>query len=249
VTPLIIAHRGDSANRPENTLVSFKSALDLGADLLELDVQLSKDGQLVVIHDGSVDRTTDGRGRVADLTLAEIRKLSAGYPKRFGDRFAAEKVPTLAEVLNLGRGRARLMIEIKKESVSDSEDDDGIEARTVAAVRDARMASDVLLISFDRRALRRAQRLAPEIRRGHLFYRATPEEVVEGAKEVETDLVMPEKGMLSEELSAAARAAGLKVATWVVDEIEELKELARFDLFGVGSNRPGALLDAIWHGD
>lgn len=249
MTPLIIAHRGDSANRPENTLVSFKSALDLGADLLELDVQLSKDGQLVVIHDGSVDRTTDGRGRVADLTLAEIRKLSAGYPKRFGDRFAAEKVPTLAEVLNLGRGRARLMIEIKKESVSDSEDDDGIEARTVAAVRDARMASDVLLISFDRRALRRAQRLAPEIRRGHLFYRATPEEVVEGAKEVETDLVMPEKGMLSEELSAAARAAGLKVATWVVDEIEELKELARFDLFGVGSNRPGALLDAIWHGD
>jgi glycerophosphoryl diester phosphodiesterase len=249
VTPLIIAHRGDSAHRPENTIAAFKSALDLGADLLELDVQLSKDGQVVVIHDGSVDRTTDGKGRVADMTLAEIRKLSAGYPERFGDRYASEKVPTLAESLVLARGRARVMIEIKKESVSDSEDEDGIEARTVAAVREARMDANVLLISFDRRALRRVQKLAPEIRRGHLFYRASPEEVMEGAQAVETDLVMPEKGMLSDELTSAARAAGIKVATWVVDDVEELKDLARFDLFGVGSNRPGALLDAIWASD
>jgi len=249
VTPLIIAHRGDSANRPENTAVSFKSALELGADLLELDVQLTRDGQVVVIHDGSVDRTTDGRGRVADLTLAEIRKLSAGYPERFGDRYASEKVPTLAEVLNLARGRSRLMIEIKKESVAESDDEEGIEAKTVAAVGEARMEGDVLLISFDRRALRRVRKLAPEIRRGHLFYKASPDEVVEGAREVETDLVMPEKGMLSDELTTAARAAGLKVATWVVDDVEELKELARFDLFGVGSNRPGALLDAIWASD
>ncbi len=249
MTPLIIAHRGDSAHRPENTLASFKSALDLGADLLELDVQLSKDRHVVVIHDPSVDRTTDGHGLVADMTLATIRRLSAGYPERFADRYPTEKVPTLSEVLVLARGRARVMIEIKKESVSETEDEDGIEARTIAAVREAKMEKNVLLISFDRRALRRAQRSAPEIPRGHLFYRASPEEVVEGAREVETDLVMPEKGMLSDELTAAARAAGVKVATWVVDEVEELKDLARFDLFGVGSNRPGALLDAIWASD
>jgi glycerophosphoryl diester phosphodiesterase len=246
---LIIAHRGDSAHRPENTIAAFKSALDLGADLLELDVQLTKDGHVVVIHDGSVDRTTDGRGRVADMTLAELRKLSAGYPERFGDRFASERIPTLAEALTLARGRAKVMIEIKKESISDSEDEDGIEARTVAAVREARMEPNVLFLSFDRRALRRLLRLAPGVRRGHLFYRATPEEVIEGARAVETDLVMPEKSMLSDELTQAARAAGIKVATWVVDDVEELKDLARFDLFGVGSNRPGALLDAIWASD
>ncbi|HJS56568.1 MAG TPA: glycerophosphodiester phosphodiesterase family protein [Vicinamibacteria bacterium] len=248
MTPLIIAHRGDSAHRPENTLASFKSALDLGADLLELDVQLTKDGQVVVIHDGSVDRTTDGSGRVAELSFAELRKLSAGYPERFGDKYASERVPTLAEVLTLARGRAKVMIEIKKESVTD-EEADGIEARTVAVVRDARMDEEVLLISFERRALRRCQRFAPEMRRGHLFHRATPDEVVAGAREVDTDLVMPEKGMLSEELTVAARKAGIKVATWVVDDVEELKDLARFDLFGVGSNRPGALLDAIWASD
>lgn len=250
MTPLIIAHRGDSAHRPENTLAAFKSALDLGADLLELDVQLTKDGHVVVIHDGSVDRTTDGQGRVADMTLAEIRKLSAGYPERFGDRYAAEKVPTLAEALTLARGRAKVMIEIKKESISDAEDDEaGIEVKVVAAVRQAGMDANVLFLSFDRRALRRLQKLAPELRRGHLFYRATPEEVIEGARAVDTDLVMPEKSMLSDELTQAARAAGLKVATWVVDDVEELKDLARFDLFGVGSNRPGALLDAIWASD
>lgn len=249
MTPLIIAHRGDSAHCPENTIAAFKSALDLGADLLELDVQLAKDGHVVVIHDGSVDRTTSGSGRVADMTLAEIRKLSAGYPERFGDRFASEKVPTLAEALTLARGRAKVMIEIKKESISESEEEDGIEARVVAAVREARMEANVLLISFDRRALRRVQKLAPEMRRGHLFYRATPDEVMEGARAVETDLVMPEKGMLTDELTQAARAAGIKVATWVVDDVEELKDLARFDLFGVGSNRPGALLDAIWASD
>ena len=248
MTPLIIAHRGDSAHRPENTLASFKSALDLGADLLELDVQLTKDGQVVVIHDGSVDRTTDGTGRVAELSFAELRKLSAGYPERFGDKYASERVPTLVEVLTLARGRAKVMIEIKKESVTD-EEDDGIEARTIAVVREARMDEEVLLISFERRALRRCQRFAPEMRRGHLFHRATPEEVVAGAREVDTDLVMPEKGMLSEELTLAARKAGIKVATWVVDDVEELKDLARFDLFGVGSNRPGALLDAIWASD
>jgi glycerophosphoryl diester phosphodiesterase len=249
VTPLIIAHRGDSAHRPENTLAAFRSALDLGADLLELDVQLTRDGHVVVIHDGSVDRTTDGRGRVGDFTLAEIRKLSAGYPERFGDRFAAEKVPTLAEALALARGRAKVMIEIKKESISDADDEHGIEAKVVDAVREARMEASVLAISFDRRALRRFQKLAPELRRGHLFYRATPEEVIEGARAVDTDLVMPEKGMLSDELTQVARDAGIKVATWVVDDVEELKDLARFDLFGVGSNRPGALLDAIWASD
>jgi glycerophosphoryl diester phosphodiesterase len=248
LTPLIIAHRGDSAHCPENTLASFKSALDLGADLLELDVQLTKDRHVVVIHDGSVDRTTDGTGRVGELSFAELRKLSAGYPERFGDKFASERVPTLAEVLNVARGRAKVMIEIKKESVTD-EEDDGIEARTVNGVREARMDKEVLLISFERRALRRCLKLAPELRRGHLFHRATPEEVIAGAREVDTDLVMPEKGMLSEELTQLARKAGIKVATWVVDDIEELKDLARFDLFGVGSNRPGALLDAIWASD
>jgi glycerophosphoryl diester phosphodiesterase len=238
---LIIAHRGDSAHRPENTLASFASALEVGAEIVELDVQLTAGRELVVIHDPTLERTTSGTGPVAERTLREIRALSAGYPARFGAAFEAERVPTLEEALALLKGRARVLVEIKKESVTDDAAD-GIEARTVATLRQAGMAEAAVLISFDRRALLRCRELAPEIRRGHLFYKATVDEIVAGAREVGSELVMPHKEMLSDALFEAAAAAGLKVATWVVDDEVELRALRRFPLFAVGSNRPGPLL-------
>lgn len=242
--PLIIAHRGDSAHRPENTLAAFASALEVGAELVELDVQLTRDGAVVVMHDASVDRTTDGRGRLNDLTLAEVRKLSAGYPRRFGSAWAGERVPTLAEALALLRDRGRAMVEIKADSVT-SDDEGGIEALTVAEVRRAGMEKDVALISFDRRALLRCRRLAPEIARGHLFVRGQAGEMLSAAREAACEVVMPEKRALSAELRDRAREVGVKLATWVIDEPDELRALARFDLYGVGSNRPGVLLEAL----
>jgi glycerophosphoryl diester phosphodiesterase len=248
MAPLVIAHRGDSAHRPENTLASFASALEVGADLVELDIQLTRDGAVVVIHDATLERTTSGRGDVREMALHEVRVLSAGFPSRFGAAYAGERVPTLPEALGLLRDRARVMVEIKPDSVTDDADS-GIEARTVEHVRRAGMEKDVALISFSRRALVRCRDLGPEIARGHLFYRAEPGEVLSGAREVATDLVMPEKGMLSDDLRDRAREAGLKVATWVVDDPAELPALARFDLYGIGSNRPGVLLEAIRNGD
>jgi len=242
--PLIIAHRGNSSERPENTKAAFVSALEVGAEIVELDVQLTRDGHIVVIHDDSLDRTTSGRGRVVERTLSEIRALSAGYPERFGDRFAGERVPTLGETLELLRGRARVMIEIKKESVTE-DDTGGVEARVIEEVRRKEMAAEVALISFERRALLRVRELAPEITRGHLFYSAEPAEVLAGAREVASDVVLPEKGMLSEQLRNLTREAGMRVASWVVDDPEELSALNWFGLFGVGTNRPGALLEAI----
>jgi len=242
--PLIIAHRGDSAHVPENTLASFAAALEVGADLVEFDVQLTKDGAVVVIHDATVNRTTDGRGRVHDMTLAQVRALSAGYPSRFGAAHRGERVPILGEALTLLKDRARVMVEIKPDSVTDDAEG-GIEARAIADVRKAGMEKDVALLSFSRRALLRCRKLAPEIVRGHLFQRAEPGEVLAGAREVASELVMPEKGMLSDELRDRAREAGLKLATWVVDDPEELRHLGRFDLYGVASNRPGVMLDAI----
>ena len=97
--PLVIAHRGDSAHRPENTLASFAGALEVGAELVELDVQLTADGHVIVLHDPTLDRTTTGRGDVRRMTLAEVRAVSAGYPDRFGSAYAGERVPTLGEAL------------------------------------------------------------------------------------------------------------------------------------------------------
>jgi glycerophosphoryl diester phosphodiesterase len=241
--PLIIAHRGDSARRPENTLAAFASALEAGAEIVELDVQLSRDGHVVVLHDTSVERTTDGRGDVRELTLGELRALSAGYPARFGADFAGERIPTLQEALGFLRGRARVLVEIKSESVT-QDAEAGIEALTVAEVRRQGMVGDVALIAFERRALQRCRRHAPEIRRGHLFHRASPSEITAGAAEVGSDLVLPHKELLDQALFSAALAAGLRVATWVVDDPEELRALCRFDLYAVGTNRPGELIEA-----
>ena len=244
MAPLVIAHRGDSAHRPENTLSSFASALEVGAEVVEFDVQLTADGHVVVIHDALLDRTTDSRGSLRQMTLQQVRAVSAGYPARFGDRFRGERIPTLAEALGFLRERSKAMIEIKSDSVTDDEEG-GIEALTIEEIRRTGMEKDTVLISFDRRALLRCRAAAQEIMRGHLFARAEPGDVLTGAREVACELVMPEKGMLSDALRERAREAGLKVATWVVDDPEELAALSRFELYGVGSNRPGVLLDAL----
>jgi glycerophosphoryl diester phosphodiesterase len=245
--PLVIAHRGNSAHRPENTLASFASALELGADFVEFDVQLTKDGEVVVIHDPTLDRTTDATGRVGDLTLAELKKVSAGYPQRFGDRYRGERIPTLAEVLGLLRDRATAMIEIKPDSVT-ADAEDGIEAHTIAEIRKAGMEKQVALLSFARPALLRARRMAPEIPRGHLFYRAELADVLAGVQQTAPTVVLPEKGMLTAELRDRVRETGVKLATWVVDDPAELRALAEYDLYGIGSNRPGEMMDALREG-
>jgi glycerophosphoryl diester phosphodiesterase len=202
---------------------------------------------VVVIHDVDLERTTNGRGDVRQLTLAEVRAVSAGYPDRFGGDWAGERVPTLAEALALLRDRARAMIELKAESVTDDETG-GLEARAVAEIRRAGMVDKVALISFDQRAILRLRQLAPEISRGRIFGRTTSEELLADARASGSEVVLPHKSQLSDALVARIHTAGIKLATWVVDEPEELRELARFDLYGVGSNRPGVLLEAIADG-
>ncbi len=215
----------------------------MGAALVEFDVQLTRDGHVVVIHDPTVDRTTNGRGRVGEMSLVELRALSAGYPERFGERYSGERIPTLAEVLAFIRGRMRAMIEIKPDSVSDDAVG-GIEARTIQEVRRQGMSEDLALVSFDTRALRRCRDLAPEIARGHLFAHGQ-KDAVTAAVEVGAQVVMPEKSMLSLELRDLTKAAGLKLATWVVDDPEELAALEPFELYGLATNRPGVMIEAL----
>ena len=247
MVPLVIAHRGDSANRPENTMASFASALDIGADFVEFDVQLTKDGHVVVIHDPTLERTTDGAGKVRVLTLAEVRGVSAGYPQRFGDRYRGERVPTLSEVLGLLRDRAIAMIEIKPDSVT-ADAEGGIEAHVIAEIRKAGMEAQCALLSFARPALLRCRQMAPEIKRGHLFYRAQVADVMAGVRETAPTVVLPEKSMLSVELRDRVRETGVKLATWVIDDPAELAALASYELYGIGSNCPGDMMDALREG-
>jgi glycerophosphoryl diester phosphodiesterase len=235
----IIAHRGNSSECPENTLTAFASALELGVPAIELDVHLTRDGAVVVIHDESIERTTDGRGRVADMTLQELRRVSAGQPAVFGAAFAHERVPTLAEVIDLVRGRAHLLVELKGRA--DGRSDDRVERATVETLRQTGMR-DVALLSFDRAALEVCRALAPEIPRGLLAHQPPTAPLLAAARELGCRLVLPEKGLLCRDLVAEARGAGLDVATWIVDDPQELDDLEDLGLAGVGSNRPRALL-------
>ena len=142
---LVIAHRGASGTRPENTLVAFRRAETLGAQMVELDVQLSRDGEVVVLHDWTLDRTSDGRGRVGRRTLAEIRRLDAGA--WFDPAYAGERIPTLGEVL--AAVGLPVNVELK------SRGDDGLEARALAVVEAAGAMERVVFSSFDPESLLR----------------------------------------------------------------------------------------------
>lgn len=163
--PVIVAHRGSSGTAPENTLASFRQAVADGADMMELDVRFSKDGELVVLHDRTVQRTTNGRGKVYDLTLEELKALDAG--SWFGRRFAGERIPTLAEVVKVLPPSMPINIEVKTDGQPDTTPT--MEVRLVRFLRDMNVADRVIVSSFDHAFLRRFHTLAPNVAIGVLY--------------------------------------------------------------------------------
>ena len=164
--PLVIAHRGDSAAAPENTLAAFTAAIDAGADGIELDVHPTRDGALAVHHDYYLDRTTDGAGLVSDHTLAELRALDAGA--WFDERFVGERIPTLEEVLSLAAGRVRLEIELKGATLSFLE-------RVLDAIRAADAVGSVELTTGHRPLLWHMHSREPRIPTGMFFSEPWPD--------------------------------------------------------------------------
>lgn len=248
MSPLVIAHRGNSSEAPENTFAAFESALGCGATVVECDVQMTRDGHLVVIHDATLDRTTNRKGDVRDLSLAEVRSADASFPDAFGTTFAPQRIPTLGELLAFLKGRARLMLEIKKES--SQKDSDAFERRIAAAIVASGirvapgMETEMAVISFSTTVLERMAQLLPEAPRGHLFYRDPEKTMFAAAKRASARFVMPEKGHVTKELMARASAHDLGVATWVCDDPAEFVQLKPLGLIGIGSNRPRDLIAA-----
>lgn len=236
--PLIFAHRGASHAAPQNTLVAFRKALEMGADGVELDVHLSADGVPVVIHDERVDTTTNGSGAVADLTLAQLQALDAGV--RFDPAFAGERIPTLEEVLTTFGQRLLINIELK----AFLRRDDALEAAVVALVRRLGLTERVWFSSFKPYALAQARALAPEIPCGllydplsfgaRLFGPITPHEALH-----------PHHGLLTEARIRRAHRHGLWVVTWTVDDVTRARMLAAWGVEGLITNEPARLLAAL----
>ena len=159
--PLIIAHRGASGLAPENTMAAFKKAYDTGVSMIELDVQKTKDGHLVIMHDDTVDRTTNGKGKIEDLTLEEIKKLDAG--SWFSSEYTGEKIPTLGEVLEWAKDKIKVDIEVK-----DYKQYRSMESELNSIIEENNAGKNVMVTSFSKDVLKRIKENNPELKTGLL---------------------------------------------------------------------------------
>lgn len=227
--PLIWAHRGASARAPENTFSAFAAAVADGADGLELDIQLSRDGTPVVMHDESVDRTTDGAGLVRELRLQELQALDAGA--WFSPAFAGEKVPTLEQVLVNFAGRLFLNLEVKQRQAG---------LVVLEMLRDC-PRPEVLISSFDWSLLALLRRADPRIPLAVLLETRHWHRALCVARQIRAVSLHPRVDLLSRPLLASCRHRGVPVIPWTVDEPRIAQRLFRAGVAGVFSNHPLAL--------
>lgn len=236
--PLVIAHRGASGYAPENTFAAFQLAVEQGADMVELDVHLSRDGEVVVIHDDRLERTTDGHGLVGAATLAELRRLDAGAWR--DARFAGQRIPTLDEVLAWARGRTRLAIEIKNGPNFYVR----IEEKVAALLDRHAMLDQALVISFDHHALRRLRQIEPRITTG-VLYAARPIDPVALASTSGATVLEPHWSYVTAEDVQVAHAAGLRLAAWATSDPEVLRRLIACGVDGIATDHPDVLIGLL----
>jgi len=230
--PQVIAHRGASAEAPENTLAAFRRALAIGVDAVELDVHLSADREPVVLHDPLLERTTDGRGLVGDLPLSDLRRLDAG--RQFGEGFAGERIPTLAEALDLLRP-IRVIVEIKNGPVRY----DGIAERVAAVIR-ASGHGDVTVSAFDHAVLLDVRAAFPSLETA-VLYSARPIHPLRLGQDAGARILHPFWHYLTADVATAAHEGGLRVETWVVDELDDLGRVAAMGVDGIITSHPERL--------
>ena len=229
--PLVIAHRGASAEAPENTIASFELAVAQGADGIELDVHLSSDGHPVVIHDDTLERTTDGTGTVAARTMRELKRLDAGGWR--GEAFRGQRLQTLQEVLERFRERTRFWIELK--AGSDRYPD--IEERVLTALEMYDVMDRSLVQSFDWRALGRLREMSDALVLGALIEEGPLDPTVPGGVQA----LNPSCALATDAEVARIRSAGLDCHVWTVNEAPEMDRLIRCGASGIITDRPALL--------
>ena len=261
--PLIFAHRGASAVAPENTLPAFVKALELGADGIELDVQATADGELVVLHDFNLERTTTGAGLLRKRTLAQLVDVDAGI--RFNDAFAGTPIPTLEQVFELTAGRCIVNVEIKN-----MDWDGGPEARPLTRmIRRRRLHGQVIVSSFNPFALRKMRRLDPEIPLGLLYVPklprsggprpALPSRIrnvplkhlvfhlfrASFVSLLAPDALHPHFQSIDSALMAEASRRGQFVNAWTVNCSAEARRLAALGVNAIITDRPDAIRQGL----
>lgn len=239
-SPLLIAHRGGSLEVPENTMAAFQHAVSVGMRMVELDVQMARDGELVVIHDETVDRTTNGTGPVGSFTLEELQKLDGG--SKFHPRYAGEKIPTLREVFDLcvsaGVG---VVVEIKHPELYP-----GMEEKVVALIGEMwlRGAENIWCISFDHESIRRLRKLDPVLPLGYL-YEPYATQFVHADDTVQAFCPYYRTPLQFPEQVAQAHEMGKLVLVYTVDDPADIRALSEVGVDGMVTDVPAALLQIL----
>jgi glycerophosphoryl diester phosphodiesterase len=244
IAPLVIAHRGASAYAPENTMASFRLAVSQGADAIELDAKLTRDNVVVVLHDDTLDRTTNGQGAIHLHNHDEIRELDAG--RFFSKQFSNERIPTLSEVFQeLGES-----VLINVELTNYRTPFDRLPNLVVNLIREHQLESNILLSSFNPLTLFRAHRLAPEIPLGLLLQPGTPAVFVWTARVLlRYDYLHPHMTLASRRLVSSMHDASKKVNVWTANNEGQIEKLIGMGVDGIISDNPDVALNVIKKGD
>ncbi|HZC08266.1 MAG TPA: glycerophosphodiester phosphodiesterase family protein, partial [Ktedonobacterales bacterium] len=232
-SPICYAHRGARGHAPENTLLAFDLAFDLGADGIECDAQLSADGRLVIIHDGTVNRTTSGRGAVSALGYDALRLLDAGRGQR---------IPSLDETLALVRARDGLLnLELKAESGPEAlAVAEAVAARLAALADDDSLRQRIIVSSFSLPAVGEIKRRLPWLRVGALYGgRAWRRQaMIERALALGVEAIHPHPRILTQETVRAAHEAGLRVNVWTANRWATIRQLIAWEVDSIFSDFP-----------
>ena len=236
----VVAHRGFSGAAPENTVAAVRAAIEVGADMAEVDVTLTSDGHVVCLHDEKVDRTTDGKGRITEITLEQVQDLDAG--SWFSPSFAGEPIPTLDEVLEVVNGSILLNIEIKTEVV-----DRGIAAKVVARVREHEMVEQVMISSFSPRALFEVRKLDGTLTTASLFNRKI-HRGVDPAKiiaEVGSQALNINRRFFNRSIRQRCAELEIPVGTYTANKPRHMEKLLARGVHAIYTDHPDVLLNLM----
>ena len=232
----IIAHRGFSSAAPENTLLAFQKAIEVGADYFELDVQRSKDNKAMVIHDATIDKTSSDSqtGEVVQMNSSELKNIKVGYTKKFGDQYADEKMPTLKEALEVAKGKIKVCIEIKSY---------GLEQEVLDAVNELKMNDQVIIFSFYYPVLAKIRQLDKKIPILYLISVAD-KMTIDYAKVIDAEAIGVGGGTnLTKEYIDFAHKQGVEVWQWTVNDEQEMQKLMSIGLDGLITDYPDKALE------
>ena len=242
-TPQVLAHRGASGYAPETTLASYRMALQMKVDYLELDLQMTADGELVAIHDTTVDRTTNGKGPVGSKTLDQLKELDAGswfnrvFPDKARNEYVGEKIPTLQEIIDLAKPTpAGLYIELKSPELYPPD----FEAKLLSILRRNKFEQRVLVQSFNAHSVEKMKSLDAGIRTALLVGNLSGEPVGAALKVRANELAINYE-LLTPDIVKRARDNGLTIAVWTVDEVDAMKRMIELGVDRIITNYPDRL--------